>query len=94
MSVFTPEQRVQHEVNAAQLMALTLEHQELPHGYAFRFSTAAWESAALFVKLERMCCPFFDFRLDLAHDGDLWLTVSGREGAKAVLEAELGEIMP
>jgi hypothetical protein len=36
-----------------------------------------------------LCCPFFDFRLELRADGVLWLSLTGPEGVKDLLRAEM-----
>jgi hypothetical protein len=76
---------------AAHLQTTTQEVQERPDGYAFRYPADSFFAAAEFVALERRCCPFFRFQLDLAPDGGpLWLSITGEEGVKDFLLAELG----
>ncbi len=59
-------------------------------GYAFRFDPAEFDDVARFVANERRCCPFLAFALDLAPDGGpLWLRLSGPDGTRAFLDAEL-----
>jgi len=62
----------------------------LPGGYAIRFAADAFEAVARFVANERNCCPFmsFEIRLDSAL-GPLWLHMTGPEGTRGVLDAEL-----
>ena len=38
--------------------------------------------------LERRCCPFFNFLIEVAAGGAVHLTVRGPKGVKAVLEEE------
>ena len=69
-----------------------MEARELDTGYAFRHSSEASVLLALaeYVSLERLCCPFFDFAIEVEHGGgDAWLRMTGPEGAKAVLEAAM-----
>jgi hypothetical protein len=62
----------------------------LPNGYAIRFSADAFEALARFVANERKCCPFVSFEITLAHEsGPLWLRMTGPEGTRDVLDAEL-----
>ena len=62
----------------------------LPNGYAIRFSADAFESVARFVANERKCCPFVSFEIALTHEaGPLWLRMTGPEGTRDILEAEL-----
>jgi hypothetical protein len=69
---------------------VTLERTEVPDGYAFRLRADALEMVARFVANERKCCPFLTFELVvMAELGPLWLRMTGPEGTRAVLEAEL-----
>lgn len=48
--------------------------------------------AAEFISLERLCCPFFGFALDVAPEGGaLWLSLTGRDGVKPFIAAEIGD---
>ena len=65
---------------------------ELEDGYAFRHSPGAEVLLALaeYVSLERLCCPFFDFAIEVGRGGDgVWLRMTGPEGAKGILEAAM-----
>lgn len=55
-------QREHHQSNTEQLLAAVQVTQELPEGYAFRFSAEPnlIIEIAEFIKLERLCCPFFN----------------------------------
>ena len=67
---------------------------ELPDGYAFSLpsETDALLLAAEFVALERLCCPFFDFRLEVEREGgEVRLILTGREGVKPFIQAEVGQ---
>ena len=38
---------------------------------------------------ERLCCPFFDIQIHFEPDGGpMWLTLTGREGTKQLIEAD------
>lgn len=65
------------------------EIRERPDGYAFRLPTETdmIQKAATFVARERLCCPFFDFTLEVERErGPVWLAVSGRDGVKEYTE--------
>ncbi len=80
---------------AERLHAAGQEVRELPDGYAFRFPADLYLVVANFVALERRCCPFFRFEMDLEADGGpLWLRITGRAGVKDFVRAELGLIHP
>ena len=69
------------------------EVRELEDGYAFRHSPEADVLVALaeYVSLERLCCPFFDFAIEVGREGgEVWLRMTGPEGAKEVLETAMG----
>ena len=85
------EVRTGHLELAAQLMhEHAAEVRELPDGYAFRFAAAQYDEVAHFVANERLCCPFFAFALEVAPaQGPIWLRVTGGEGVKEFLRAEL-----
>jgi hypothetical protein len=92
-SRLTAEQR-QERVELAKLIhAQTQELQELPDGYAFRLpsSSTLFLELAEFVQLERCCCPFFNFKLELeANEGPIWLKITGPEGSKEFMKTEVG----
>jgi hypothetical protein len=67
------------------------EARELEDGYAFRHSSGEDVLVALaeYVYLERLCCPFFDFTIEVGR-GEVWLRMTGPVGAKEILEAAMG----
>lgn len=88
----TPEQRERKSSIQRRLRADVQEILELHNGYAFRHSSESSVvlAAAEFVTLERICCPFFDFEMEVEHGGGpLWLRITGEEQAKQVLRAQL-----
>ena len=91
LSVFTPEERQRHAANSEAIFNAAQEKHEVENGYAFRLPLAFWSEVAEFVRQESRCCPFFDFTLQLHHDGAVWLTMAGDEAVKAYLEAEMGK---
>lgn len=84
-------ERAGHFALARKLFAeLAEERADLPRGYAFRFAPDAFEELARFVANERKCCPFMNFELAIAPEsGPLWLRMTGPDGTRAVLQAEL-----
>lgn len=65
---------------------------ELPNGFALRMPSdhATFLEVAEWVSLERRCCAFAEFTLELRIDDSFWVTVTGGDGAKEVLAAEMG----
>ena len=72
------------------------EIRELPDGYSFRLAneTALLLKVADFLAKERLCCPFFGFALQIeAEGGAVWLSLTGREGVKPFIQAEIGQAL-
>lgn len=68
------------------------EVRELADGYAFRYPLEKSVLLALaeFISLERLCCPFLDFLLEVERGGGpIWFRMTGTEEAREVLRAEL-----
>ena len=86
--------REEHVITAPQLFAVAQEVQELPNGYAIRFlnEPGRFMGIAKFIENERLCCPFFNFGLDIEPNrGPLWLRLTGDEGVKELLQTTLFE---
>ena len=67
---------------------------ELPNGYAFQLPTVAGllPKIAAFIDNERLCCPFLSFTVEVEPArGPIWLQLTGRDGVKPFIQAELGE---
>ena len=89
MRALTKNERTEHLKLTRTLLSGVKEQKELANGYAFRLSGATIVEAARWVSLERKCCPFFTFGLDLeGHDGPLWMRVTGSDGIKPFIRAE------
>jgi hypothetical protein len=77
------------------LFAAVQETRELDNGFAFRFLNQPdqIEEIAKFIERESRCCPFLGFTLEVEPSaGPVWLRISGAEGTKAFLLAELDQI--
>jgi len=93
MTAIDASRRGQHIATIDELFRGAREIRELPNGYAFRLSneSGALLKAAEFVALERLCCPFFGFLIEIEPEGGaLWLSLTGREGVKPFIQAEIG----
>lgn len=93
MAAFNTEQGKRHQILFQQIFESVKEIQELPNGYAFCFpmEPSLCMAVAEFITLERLCCPFLNFVLEVEPgDGPLWLKLTGQDGVKQVLQAELG----
>jgi len=81
--------KVGHKRVSETVLRSVTEIRRRPTGYAFRLpnETTMIRKAATFVARERLCCPFFDFTIEVGRDsGPVWLSVSGREGVKQYIE--------
>lgn len=90
-SAIPAAERQEHFALGRELLeARAIERVALPNGYAIRLEPEALEAVARFVANERKCCPFLTFELTLGSaSGPLWLRMTGPEGTRAVLDAEL-----
>ena len=85
LKAFQPEERKHWRQLLDQLTAAVVEVRELSNGYALDINTRRMSvvEVAQWADLERKCCPFFNFQLDLhGDDGTLWLGLAGLEGVK------------
>lgn len=75
-----------------EVFALVQETRELDNGFAYQFHGDPKTLDKLFemIRLERVCCPFFEFRLTVTDEGSpVWLEMTGGEGAKQFVMEEL-----
>jgi hypothetical protein len=96
MSAIPPEERGRHIAAIEAVFGAAQEIRELPDGYSFRLpnETAMLLQVADFLAKERLCCPFFGFGLQLEPEGGaLWLSLTGREGVKPFILAEIGHAL-
>jgi len=91
LKAFTPQERARHHGLSDRLMPAVQSARERSDGYALQVDARkiGFVDVAEWVDLERKCCPFFDFSLDLhGEDGALWLSLTGREGVKQFIEMD------
>lgn len=70
--------------------------EELSDGYAVRLADdpGAIVKASEFIVLEKLCCPFLNFALEVTSEsGPVWLRLTGREGVKAFIREEINELL-
>ncbi len=90
LTAIPAEQREHHNATAEQIFASVLETREVPDGYAFHLpeEPGMLLKAAEFINLERLCCPFFNFALEVEpQGGPLWLKLTGGEGVKLFIQS-------
>ncbi|HYN23230.1 MAG TPA: hypothetical protein VE078_19885 [Thermoanaerobaculia bacterium] len=91
MSAIAPSERGQHLAAIAEVFGAVTEIRELPDGYSFRLPNDMVLKVADFIFKERLCCPFFGFALQVEPEGGaLWLSLTGRDGVKPFIRAEIG----
>jgi hypothetical protein len=96
MSAIEPGMRARHVATGAQLFGAVPEIRELPDGFVFRLSSDADAliKAAEFISLERLCCPFLGFALEVEPEGGpVWVRLTGREGVKAFIREEVSGLL-
>lgn len=93
LAAMDAEQRARYRQVTQHMRAATPVIEELANGYALRFGmdSSLCLIVAEFMTLERLCCPFLDLTLEVAREsGPMQLKLTGREGVKQFLRAELG----
>lgn len=89
----TPELQKRKETVIASLKQKVLDKKELTNSYAYKFSGTdeILDELTEFIKTERTCCDFFTFGLSVSGDkSEAWLELTGVDGAKDFITAELG----
>lgn len=97
MTAIAADQRSSHLAVIETLFRSVESVRELPNGFAFRLPSESdvLRTVGQFITLERLCCPFFGFGVDVGREGGaVWLSLSGREGVKPFIMAEIGEYLP
>ncbi len=89
----SPELQKRKETVIASLKQQMLDKKELQNGYAFKFlgTNSILDELSEFIKTERACCNFFVFTISISGDkSEAWLELTGADGAKEFITAELG----
>lgn len=93
LTALSAAEREHHKELSKVMHAAVKEIRELPNGYGFSFSG---ERRSIFflsewISLERLCCPFFSFQLEVRSEGQpIWLRITGRDGVKEFMQSEFG----
>jgi hypothetical protein len=91
IKALTPAERARHKQLTEKLVSVRKDVVETEKGYEFQYSPAdvTLGELAEWVIAEGKCCPFFDFHIDLEHEGALLcLRLTGEEGIKAFIRSE------
>lgn len=92
MTAIPDEEREHHRRAAERLLGAVDDVEEASNGYRLRLPAdgETIRRAAAFVSRERLCCPFFDFTLEVGREGGpVRLALSGGPGVKDYLEEAL-----
>ena len=93
LTALTAAERAHHSDLSKELHSAVKDVRELDNGYAFQLSGEAKtiSMVAEWISLERLCCPFFTFQLEVASESKpMWLRMTGREGVKEFMRTEFG----
>jgi hypothetical protein len=93
MTALSSAQRERHHELAVLLQFSLATIHELRDGYEFEFPWASETYGALaeITPLEHACCPFFDISIRIESERNkLFWRLTGREGIKLFIRAELG----
>jgi len=90
LGVFDAHQQRRHDELQRRFAGVVEQRRELPNGFAFRLRADAetFVGAAEWITLDRLCCPFMEFRLEWK-GGESWLSITGGAGVKEMLAAAL-----
>jgi hypothetical protein len=93
IKALTPAEWARHKELSDKMRKAKSETIETAKGYEFQYSPkdVSFTELAEWAVAESKCCPFFDFHIDLEREGTLvCLRLTGSEGVKAFIRAELG----
>jgi hypothetical protein len=91
IKALTPAERARHQELGDKMRKAKNATIETPNGYEFQYSPKNVSLAELaeWAVAESKCCPFFDFHIDLEHEGTLiCLRLTGSKGVKQFMRAE------
>lgn len=89
-AILRSERAAHFELGRRLFTELAEERTDLTTGIALRFSSGVLPLVTRFVENERKCCPFLQVEIEIAAgDGPLWLRLTGPQGTRELIEAEL-----
>jgi hypothetical protein len=88
LNAISPAERPRYTELVKRLRASISERVELANGFKYRLNTTviALPEIAEWITMERLCCPFLMFQLDVTSKDDPSLTLRGPSGAKAIIQ--------
>jgi hypothetical protein len=93
LKAISASERPRYNDLVKRLRVAVQDRRELPDGYAYKLDTKkiTLPEVAEWITMERLCCPFLTFQLDVKGSGDSQLTLRGPAGAKSILREEFPE---
>ncbi len=91
LKAFTPQERQEWRAGLDRFHSAVTSTRELKDGYEFHVdpARASLAQVAAWIELERKCCPFFDYRLDVqGGNGSLSVSLTGGEGVKEFIRLD------
>src|SRR5207248_2763350 len=87
MAAIGSVQRTRYDVLMQRLRASIQGRREIADGYTFKMDPKGITMTELgeWITLERLCCSFLTFKVEVKDDGATLLSMRGPEGTKAVL---------
>jgi hypothetical protein len=93
MNAIPAAERDQHEALSRTVFSKAQEIIELDNGYEFVFPVDVLLPLAEFISRERLCCPFWDFNLNLAPGSEqIRVRLTGPAGVQGILKDTLAEL--
>lgn len=91
LNALTPEERARRRIVLGAVAQTIIGRSELANGFELSFDAARLDLASLgeWIGLERRCCPFLHFRLDIEPAGKTVLALIGGRGVKEFLRTEM-----
>ena len=91
MTAIPKEIRPIHQANIKRILTSVQDVRELSTGYALQLpnETDILQTVMAFLCYERLCCPFFHFKLEIEpYQGPVWLHITGVVDVKNFLQSE------
>jgi hypothetical protein len=91
LNALTREERERRQIVLGAVARVTIGRSELANGFDLSFDARTLDIAALgeWIALERRCCPFLRFRLEIGPEDKAILALTGGPGVKEFLRTEI-----
>ncbi|MBV8454834.1 MAG: hypothetical protein JOZ29_21565 [Deltaproteobacteria bacterium] len=91
LNAFTREERERRQIVLSAVAQMTIGRGELADGFELSLDARRVDLAALgeWIALERRCCPFLHFRVDIGPGDKAMLALTGGPGVKEFLRREV-----